>query len=395
VKLKSAKKLGVKKGKSLNNEPGLFFSKAEYEQLDYLPISKPKISKNTSSDIIVIYPPTIDWEWMTQRPQHLMTKFAADYEVFYCNKTQSDGRFISQLPANLKLVHNNRKFIKQLIPQLKAKGKKIILWVSWPILYANVYQYQPDMIIFDYIDDFPLWEPFVPKMVNKADLVITSAAVLQKQIARLFPYKPCYRIPNGCNLDHFMPLGNYQQLKPIEYQKHNGPIITYVGAWAPWVNQDLVKHIATSFPESVVVIIGVEFGQKMDLSLPNIRYLGYKPYQELPRYLYYSDICIIPFKYNRITKATNPVKMYEYLAAGKTVVSSDLPEVRNVPNVLIGRDEHDFIRKIRLALSTSISSEEKNQLVEWLSLQTWENRYQNILQILQAYDQQFKKNLFT
>ncbi|MBS4026628.1 MAG: glycosyltransferase [Clostridia bacterium] len=380
----------------------LFFSKAEYRRLKNNSI--PKLSKNylernlylnTSSNIIIIYPPTIDWEWMTQRPQHLMNKFATDYEVFYCNKTQSNSSFITQQPSKLKIVHKNKKFIKRVIPQLKTKGKKIILWVSWPMLYSNIYQYQPDMVIFDYIDDFPFWASYVPKMVKKADLIFTTAEVLQKQIARLFPSKPCYRIPNGCNIEHFIPIeGHSQYIRPKEYQNHDGPIITYVGAWASWVDQALVRQIATSFPKSMVSVIGIEFGEKVDLSLRNISYLGYKPYHDLPKYLHFSDVCIIPFKYNRITKATNPVKMYEYLAAGKPVVSSDLPEVRNVPNVRIGRDEEEFIRKIRLALSTSLSSEEKNQLTDWLSLQTWENRYQKIIQILKEYDKQYKKRCF-
>ncbi|MBO8127806.1 MAG: glycosyltransferase [Peptococcaceae bacterium] len=348
--------------------------------------------KNTIhlSNTVIIYPPTIDWHFMRQRPQQLMQQFALHgHEVYYCNKFQAKDQIFTQIQPNLTIVHDNKAFIRQTIPHLKKQGKKILVWVSWSKLHLFVDQYAPDFVVYDYVDDFPDWSPYLDKMINRADVIITTASVLKKQIEQTFPDKPCYLIPNGCDIRHFQKYEDHPPAKPIEYQKHKGPIISYVGAWAHWVDQDLVKKVARSFPEALISIIGVEFGAAVDKSIPNLIYVGYKPYEFLPVYLYHCDVCIIPFKINQITLATNPIKMYEALAAGKPVVATNLPEARNIPNVYIGKDHNTFIAHIDRILSSQVFFN-KRMVNNWLSSHTWESRYQRIVNILKYEFDGFK-----
>lgn len=333
------------------------------------------------SEVVIIYPPTIDWSFMKQRPQQLMEQFALHgYTVYYCNKTQLKAEPFTALQANLFLIHDNVFFINRIIPWLKGLGKKILVWVSWAKLYPFIDTYQPDLVVYDYIDDFPDWRVYLAPMVTRADLVTTTSTILQRQIKLKFPDKPNYLIPNGCDLKHFQPQETVE--KPKELANFSGPVITYSGAWAKWVDRELVYKIADSFPDALIAIIGVEFGTTVDRSIPNLRYFGYKSYGELPRYLQSSTVCIIPFLIHEITIATNPIKMYEYLASGKPVVSTDIPEAHEVPGVHIGATRDKFLEKIDYILNGGPAFD-KQEVNCWLAGHTWEERFHEISRVLE------------
>jgi glycosyltransferase involved in cell wall biosynthesis len=335
------------------------------------------------SDLVIIYPPTIDWSWMKQRPQQLMESLSQNgFQVYYCNKTQSKNELSVQINPQLTVVQNHQYFITHTIPELKRQGKKIILWVSWSKLCAFLNVYLPDFIVYDYIDDFAAWRPYLKPMIHRADIVVTSSTLLRDQIEKDFPQKPSYFIPNGCDLNHFKPQRPTKPPKDMAYL--NGPIITYSGAWAKWVDEQLVYRVADTFKHAFVVIIGPEFGAKVNRNLPNLRYLGYKNYEELPAYLQNSTVCMIPFRLDDITLATNPIKMYEYLAAGAPVVSTDIPEVRGIPSVHIGLDHESFIEKIRLILEKKLPFN-ADEVYGWLEANSWEQRCRDILSILKKH----------
>lgn len=343
-----------------------------------------KIINNGFSNTVIIYPPTLDWNWMKQRPQQLMEQFADHgFEVYYCNLKQQANINHVQIKSNLNLVYDNKKLISETLPLLKRRGKKILLWVSWSKLCIFLEQYRPDFVVYDYLDDFSAWAPFLDRMVKRADMVVATSQSLKRHIERNYPHKPNYLIPNGCDIQHFQRFRHVPPEKPAEYISHNGPVICYVGAWAPWVDQELVRRVACSFPNALIAIIGVELSAKLDKSIPNIKFLGLKPYEVLPQYLYYADVCLIPFKINEITLAANPIKMYEYLASGKPVVSTNLPEAGGIPCVYIGSDHQSFIKLIEINLSHSALFNQQ-EVNTWLLQHTWESRYNSIIQAVRA-----------
>lgn len=360
------------------------------EYSDILPLFEGKdtihgrFTPEICSDTVVIYPPTIDWNWMKQRPQQLMEQFSLHgYRVYYCNKTQSETELYSVLNPNLYLVHNNQYLIHHILPNLKKKGIKIVLWVSWSKLHVFLDDYLPDFVIYDYLDDFAAWKPYLPDMVEKANVIITTSNILERQIMLEYPDKPCTLIPNGCDMDHFKPAGICAV--PMEFAQHKGPIITYCGAWAQWIDRKLVEEIAQRYKDVMIAIIGVEFGASANMGIPNIKYLGYKSYDELPAYLRASTVCIIPFLLEEVTLATNPIKMYEYLAAGKPVVSTDLPEARNAPGVFIGKSHEAFLGKLQGLLDGQLTFD-SDTVYPWLAQHTWETRFKAIQGIMEEYD---------
>ncbi|NLP00227.1 MAG: glycosyltransferase family 1 protein [Clostridiaceae bacterium] len=332
---------------------------------------------------VVIYPPTIDWDYMRQRPQQLMEQFSLnEYEVFYCNKTQLTNKLFTEINSHLKIVHNNSCFIRDIVPELKRLGKKIILWVSWSKLHAFLDSYLPDFIVYDYLDDFEAWRPYLKSMIEKANIVITTSKILKEQMAEEYPDKPSIMVPNGCDIKRFRLPNSIG--KPPELYSHEGPVITYSGAWASWIDVKLVERIAETFNHALICVIGTEFGIKVPAHHPNLKYLGQKTYSQLPEYLINSTICIIPFLINSITIATNPIKMYEYLASGKPVVSTNLPEAKNVPSVYIAKDHESFIERIKLILEGKAGFRDDETYV-WLEEHTWEKRFEKINAFIKEY----------
>jgi GT2 family glycosyltransferase len=113
-------------------------------------------------------------------------------------------------------------------------------------------------------------------------------------------------------------------------------------------------------------------------ALTNVCILGQQPYESMPQYLYHFDVCIIPFKINAITEATDPVKVYEYLSAGKPVVTVALPELELLREYLyIAKDKDDFIFQLDLAVSED-DPEIVARRLRVVQQQTWGERYKQI-----------------
>jgi glycosyltransferase involved in cell wall biosynthesis len=143
---------------------------------------------------------------------------------------------------------------------------------------------------------------------------------------------------------------------PVDIADLPRPIIGFHGLLADWVDYELIKKVAERFSTGSVVVIGktsVDATQKIKLldGVPNIHRLGRKAYADLPAYCAAFDVALNPFEISELTLAANPLKVREYLAAGLPVVSTDIPEVRVLDDVLVGVNHDDFISKIETALA--------------------------------------------
>ena len=120
----------------------------------------------------IIYPPTIDWHWMKQRPQQLLSSLAKlGYDIFYCNVTQTD-QAVEQIAPGVYLVHQHEQWLKQELPLLRKKYKRVGVWCSFPAVAAQIPFYQADWVIYDCIDDFADWLKHEPAMVEISDLIV-------------------------------------------------------------------------------------------------------------------------------------------------------------------------------------------------------------------------------
>ena len=155
------------------------------------------------------------------------------------------------------------------------------------------------------------------------------------------------------------------------------PIIGYYGAIAEWFDVNLVKKLSEEFRTSSIVLIGrVNNSEVEELATrsSNIYLLGEKNYEDLPEYLQEFDVCIIPFIINDLIKATSPVKAFEYMASGKPIVTTNIPELKPYNNeVYLSRSHKDFIANIKKALNENSDSKIKTR--QWVAKRnTWEER---------------------
>jgi len=115
--------------------------------------------------------------------------------------------------------------------------------------------------------------------------------------------------------------------------------------------------------------------------VPNIHRLGRKPYSELPAYCAAFDVALNPFAINELTLAANPLKVREYLAAGLPVVSTDIPEVHQLEDCLIGTGHDDFIAKIEQALA---APKPRSEVSERIRHESWESKIEELRALLAA-----------
>jgi len=139
---------------------------------------------------------------------------------------------------------------------------------------------------------------------------------------------------------------------PDDLKGAPGPIIGFWGLIADWVDLQLIRHVADAFSGGTVVLIGNSTTDMKSIEgARNIRFLGRKPYADLPRYAKAFDVALMPFKVNELTLASNPLKVREYLAAGLPVVSTAIPEVERLGVCRIGKDADGVVREIAAAVA--------------------------------------------
>lgn len=224
-------------------------------------------------------------------------------------------------------------------------------------------------------------------LFRKADLVIVSAEKLFES-KRHFN-KNTFIIRHGTDWDHFRTALDEATKVPDEIAYLPKPIIGFHGLLADWVDFELIKKIAAHFSRGSVVLIGkiaVDAEQKIKIldGVPNIHFLGRKPYAELPAYCKGFDVALNPFAINELTLAANPLKVREYLAAGLMTVSTDIPEVRILKDCLVGTDHDDFIRQIEHALR---EPKPRAEISDAIRHESWEAKVDELRKILANCDQ--------
>lgn len=169
------------------------------------------------------------------------------------------------------------------------------------------------------------------------------------------------------------------------YKDSYKTIIGYFGAVASWFDYNSVKALAKKYPDIAFVLIGMRYDTTLAASgiedLENIKYLGVRNYFQLPHYAKYFDIAWIPFVINEITLATNPIKVFEYMALDKFIITSDMPECRKYKSVNIAKtlDEYSYYIDNYQQLKT----ETYNELLKQEALSnTWSTKADEIIELL-------------
>lgn len=347
---------------------------------------------------VVIFPPSTPWyAELFQRPQQMALAFAAlGYVVLYWVED------IDKEDVSIRF----RKVAERLH---LCKAPPSAFWVCQnPIFIAYTYHYRwarllrSPVIIYELIDHLDIFSNFSirtlrryhRRLLRRADVVVGTAGDL---LAELKPTRPdAILCPNGVDLAHFATFATVDlagedaippDMRPIVARGQ--PVIGYYGAMAEWFDFDLVKSAAEALPGCQFVLIGPDYDgltmQKAGIEAhPNMHWLGSKKYAELPRYLACFDVATIPFKVNDALNAVSPIKLFEYMAGGRPIVTTDLAECRNIPVVLIARDPKEWVQRLQEAMRLRHDDAYLERVRRCAEENTWTMRAQTELQALAA-----------
>ncbi len=219
-------------------------------------------------------------------------------------------------------------------------------------------------------------------LFRQSDFVVVSAETLLESKKKF--NEKTFLIRHGVDFNHFRKSLDEATKIPDEILNLPRPIIGFHGLLADWVDFELIKKIAEHFKNGSVVLIGkITFDAEKKIKIldnvPNIHFLGRKPYEELPQFCKGFDVALNPFVMNELTRNVNPLKVREYLAAGLQVVSTDIPEVRVLEDCLVGENHADFIAKIEEILQNPKTREEVSDAIRH---ESWDAKVDELREIM-------------
>jgi UDP-galactopyranose mutase len=292
------------------------------------------------------------WNFVYQRPQHLMERFAANRRVFFIEEPLFDTRqdrfeVLSQEDSKVHIVRfhlasGDRELSvaersKSLLDEFLAKEKieNFTAWYYTPMALSFSRHIFPDFVVYDCMDELsgfrfasPELKEYERKLFASADIVFTGGKTLYKAKKKLHPN--VHAFPSSIDKAHFMA-ARENMPDPADQAGISHPRFGFYGVLDERFDAQLVARIADLRPDWHLVLVGPVV--KIDpATLPrrdNIHYLGAKTYQELPGYLAGWDIAFMPFALNESTHFISPTKTPEFLCGGKQTISTAVPDVVN------------------------------------------------------------------
>ncbi len=350
------------------------------------------------------------WDFVCQRPQHLMARFAQHMRVFYIEepiigdgaKPSLDTRITSSsvmvcvphLPHDIDVnaaVHAQRAMIDELC--LKEGVRDPILWYYTPMARAFSDHLRGSVVVYDCMDELSAFK-FAPPalrdqestLLRRADLVFTGGYSLyeakRKQHPRVHPF------PSSVDTAHFAKARTDVE-DPADQTSIPHPRLGFFGVIDERMDLGLVAAIADQRPDWHLIMLGPVV--KIDpADLPqrnNIHYLGAKKYEELPAYLAHWDVALMPFALNESTQFISPTKTPEYLAGGKSVVSTPIKDVirhyGNLEAVRIASTPELFVAAIDAALAQNRGAGGWLTTADRLLAQTsWDSTWQQMFELI-------------
>lgn len=286
---------------------------------------------------------------------------------------------------------NQRTLIRQIKKAMARLGMKdVVNMVFNPAAGMVAGKLGERELIYYCVDEYTAFtgskalKDIEEKLFRDADLVVVSAEKLYEDKKKFNPNTHIIR--HGTDWRHFRAALDEELETPADIAGLPRPIIGFHGLLADWVDYELIKKTAEHFSQGSVVLIGkiaVDAEAKVTIldGVPNVHFLGRKPYSELPAYCRTFDVAINPFVINDLTLAANPLKVREYLAAGLPVVSTDIPEVRVLADCLVGESHKDFIAKIETALS---SPKPRADVSDAIRHESWEAKVEELRRLIET-----------
>jgi glycosyltransferase involved in cell wall biosynthesis len=233
--------------------------------------------------------------------------------------------------------------------------KNPILWFYTPFSEPLLRRIPHSASVYECVDEFRSAKGFVradvvgameDTLLRNVDLTIVTQENLLPRRAALC--KRAYCVPNAADVDLFASVAKSSPAVPLELEKLPHPRIGFVGHIQYWIDFDLIRHLAVKHPEWSFAMIGpigplAKTGPVKGLA--NVHFLGRQPQNAIPLFLNGIDVCLNPYFTGELANNCSPLKLYEYLAAGKPIVSSEMPEARKFAGMVSVGESYDGVLK--------------------------------------------------
>lgn len=364
-----------------------------YEKLYAKKVINQLKDKINEKDIFIIIP-CIDWSIpLYQRPHQIASELAKrdnSLILFIPDQYQYDN-FAIYKPINDNLWLFSYRLVKKLDMLLENANRKIV-FMSWTRQANLIEKFHYDKLVYEYIDEMSLFyyyneqmEQMHRKLMKQADLTVCTAKKLYNKAKKVTD-----KVILSENAGDYTFFKNNRNcpIAPVLANKINEYecIIGYYGCLAYWFDYSTICEVAKKRKKWLFVLIGYEFDHTSDVlktgEFENIIQITSQPYGKLPSYVSAFDIQTIPFVINEVTKSTSPVKLFEYMASGKPIITSKLPECLRYKSVFTYETVDDFIKLVEQIRKLENSDVYYETLEQEALENTWTARVHNILKYL-------------
>jgi UDP-galactopyranose mutase len=292
------------------------------------------------------------WDFVYQRPQHLLSRAARSRRVYFVEEPMFDEGsmrldiresdsgvkvVVPRLPVGLRSGIATSAVLRQMIDRLLTTEsvRDFVLWYYTPMALDFTRHLKPSVTVFDCMDELSAFKgapqelrELEKELFARADLVFTGGQSLYEVKKS---QHPCvHAFPSSIDRDHFMQSRTFDAASEPDDQKDiPHPRLGFFGVVDERFDIELLRSVSAARPDWHFVIIGpvVKIDPAALPTAANIHYLGSKPYRDLPRYVAGWDVALLLFARNESTKFISPTKTPEYLAAGKPVISTSITDV--------------------------------------------------------------------
>ena len=315
------------------------------------------------------------WDFVWQRPQQLFSRLAADHPVLFVEDPMEGAspsleitepfpnvvRMVPRLPpAAGAVVDEQWRALLPLMekalathPLLAGRFNDPVQWfyspMSAPVLLGR---FGARGIVYDCMDELANFRFAPPDIAAREQYLMARADIVYTGGYQLYEAKSAHHANvffHGCGVDagHFGRARLASTVVPEAVAALPGPVFGYFGVIDERLDYALIEALARDFPDASVVMAGplAKVSAEELPCRPNIHWLGQQPYEALPALVKGFDVCLMPFALNEATRCINPTKTLEYMAAGKPIVSTAVPDVVRhfTPVVSVAADQEEFL----------------------------------------------------
>jgi UDP-galactopyranose mutase len=377
-----------------------------------IPKSRSLLADESLRDVLTFS--HLRWDFVFQRPQHLMARFSKTKRVFYFEepifhddawKPGLESRVCEKTGVIVLRPHLERGLSRFAMEEAQKallesfcetnRIRRPLAWYYTPALFCYSKNIDASVVVYDCMDElanFRFASPQLPllerELMARADLVFTGGHSLYEAKRRMHPSVHCF--PSSVDRTHFATARDPRMPEPSDQTHLPRPRLGFYGVIDERMDFDLIASIADARPDWTLVLVG-PVAKVSPEELPrrrNIHYLGSKTYDELPRYLAGWDVALMPFAINEATRFISPTKTPEYLAGGKPVVSTPISDVvrqfAHLKGVKIAQTPSAFVRGCEEAIALTAQPEWLAEADSTLANASWDRTFSRMNALIES-----------